>query len=86
MFLLTEDQFSELESLFNSGSPTLFADIHDQIYARVQDPDVLGNVADGKVVAWFGVGAQTDRRGLPAASRRFPVLDNHPLCLGGCAG
>lgn len=61
MFLLTEPQFTILQGLFATGSPTRFADIYDQIHAWVQAPDARGNIADGNVVAWFGAAAQTNR-------------------------
>lgn len=54
MYLLTNAQFNVLRNIYDSGTPTQFADIYDQIHAWVQSPDGLGNTADGAA-------AQTNR-------------------------
>lgn len=74
MFLLTDAQFNVLRNIYDSGAPTRFADIYDQIHAWVKSPYCLGNSADGNVVAWFGAAALTNRgvsrRQIPYAPTR----------------
>lgn len=54
MFLLTDAQFNVLRNIYDSGAPTRFADIYDQIHAWVQSPADLGKTANGAA-------AQTNR-------------------------
>lgn len=61
MFLVSDAQFAKLRNIYDRSTPTLHADIFDQIIDLIQSPTSLRNMACRNVVALFGADAQANR-------------------------
>ncbi|MBL4645713.1 MAG: hypothetical protein JKY99_04565, partial [Rhizobiales bacterium] len=60
-YYITEAQFLQLQAIYSGTSATNYADIYDQIYAMIQEPDAFGTNVEGNVQAWFGAAADANR-------------------------
>jgi hypothetical protein len=68
--LLSSTRFNELQAIYDSTSPTRYADIYDKIHSWLLLPEAIenhSNVPDTNVVAWFGA-AKDANRGVGGAS------------------
>ncbi|UWQ59337.1 hypothetical protein K3722_04200 [Leisingera caerulea] len=62
MYVFTQEQLDQISAAAsNTASSHPYADMYDLIYSIIQQPDVLGNVAPGNVIAWFGAAASANR-------------------------